>query len=149
MVEVCHDDLVTGRQGRADRPAEVERQCGHVGAELDRFGVGRAEQVGHRNVRLVGDCVVPFAGREGASGIRVRFAVVGGDGLDDSLRDLRPAGTVEERERPVVVELGQGREAAAHRLDVEVDHRTVPSAWRIWRAGCADAMPKATAPMTG
>ena len=149
VVEVRHHDLVAGRQRRTDRPAHVERQRGHVRPELDRRGVGRAEQVGHREVRLVGDRVVPLAGREGASGIRVRLAVVGGDGLDDSVRDLRPAGSVKEDERPAVVQLGQGREAAADRLDVEVDHRTVPSACRIGRAGCADAIPDGDGPDDG
>ena len=149
VVEGRDDDLVAGRQRRADRPAEVERQRGHVGAELDRLGIGGAEQVGHRNVRLVSDRVVALTGRERAAGIRVRLAVVRGNGLDDRVGDLGPAGSVEEHERPPVVKLTQGREAAAHRLDVEVDHRTVPSAWRIGRAGCADAIPDGDGPDDG
>ena len=65
VVEVRHHDLVAGRQRRADRPAEVERQGGHVAPNLIDSGCGRAEQVGHRNVRLVRDRIVSLAGREG------------------------------------------------------------------------------------
>ncbi len=111
VVEAGHDDLVAGRERRRDRTADVERQRRHVRAELDLGRVGRAEHVGHRLVRLGDDRVAPAARQERPVGVRVRLAVVGGDGVDDRIGDLRPAGTVEVGDGPAVVLEREGREA--------------------------------------
>ena len=59
VVEAGHDDLVAGLERRPDRPADVERQRRHVGAELDLVRRGGTEEVGDRGVGLGGHRVGP------------------------------------------------------------------------------------------
>jgi hypothetical protein len=107
----------------------MERQRGHVRAELDLRCVRRAEQVGHRLVGLVDRRVAPAAGQEGAVVVRVRRPVIGRDRLDDRFGDLRAAGAVEQRDGPAVLLDGEGGKTAAERLDVEGGHRVLGAGW--------------------
>jgi hypothetical protein len=70
----------------------------------------------------VRDRVAPFAGGERPARVRVRLAVVVRNGFDHGLRDLCAARPVEEREWLFPVRLGQRRETAADRMDVEIGH---------------------------
>jgi hypothetical protein len=120
-------DLVAGHQRRPDRAADVERQRRHVRPELDLVGRGRAEQVGHGGMRLVDRGVAAAAGEERTVVVRVRRPVVVRDRRDDRVRDLRPAGAVEQRDRPAVLLDREGRKPAPERFDVEGGHRNLVS----------------------
>ncbi len=45
------------------------------------------------------------------------------DGVDHALRDLRAAGSVEERDSPTVLLTGEGRELGAQGIDIEGGHQ--------------------------
>ena len=64
-------------------------------------GVG-AVQVGDGGMRVGDARVASLARHEGAAVVRVRLRVVGDDGVDDALRDLGAAGTVEVGDGPAV-----------------------------------------------
>ena len=113
VVELRHEDLVAGPQLARQRPREGEVQRRHVGAEGHLLLVA-AQEVGGREPGVRDERVGGAARREGAAGVRVRLPEVRRDRVDDLVRDLRPAGAVEERERPV--ERGVAR---ADGLDVE------------------------------
>ena len=104
-------------------PPDVERERRHVVAELDLVRAPGTEEVGDGRVCLVDDRVRRLARREGAAGVGVRVRQVVADGIDDALRDLGAAGTVEERDGPAVLFAPQGWEFGAERLDVESGHR--------------------------
>ena len=120
VVEGRDHDLVARLERRADAPTDVQGQRRHVVAELDLLGARRAKEVGHGRVCLLGHRVAELARDEGAARVGVAVRVVVADGVDDALRDLRAAGTVEEDGRPAVRALAsQGRELGAQRLDIE------------------------------
>jgi hypothetical protein len=121
VVELRHDDLVPGPQLPAERARERERQCRRVRAEDDL--VRRApEEAGGREPRVRGERVGGAARREPAARVGVRVAQVPADRVDHLVRDLGPAGAVEEREG-----LPQGREARADGLDVERGRSHAPT----------------------
>ena len=110
-------------EGGADRPPDVQGQGRHVVAELDLLGARGTEEVGDRRVALVDHRVAQLARPEGAAGVGVHVAVVAADRVDHALRDLRPAGAVQEGDRAAVLLASQRRELGAQRLDVERRHQ--------------------------
>ena len=125
VVEGRDDDLVAAGPAspRCERPM-CERQRRHVVAELDLVGRAGPEEVGDGRVRLVDHRVRVRARRERPVGVGVRVAVVGHDRIDHPLRDLRPAGTVEEGDRSPVLLAGERRELGAQGVDIEGGHRS-------------------------
>jgi hypothetical protein len=98
VVELGDDDGVAGvpRARGGPRQREVERR--HVRAE-DRL-VGRTpEERGRGEPCLRDQRLGPPAGLVRAADVRVRLAVVRRHRVDHGVRNLRPAGTVEEGER--------------------------------------------------
>ena len=129
VVQRRDDDLVAGCQGRADGSADVQGQGRHVVAELDLVRRGRAEEVGDGRVGLVGDRVTQLAGREGATGVGVRILVVAHDGIDDALRDLRAARSVEEGDGTSSLLAGERGELGAQGFDIERGHGSSRDGW--------------------
>ena len=123
MVERRDDDLVARAERRPDAPTDVEGQARHVLAELDLVRARGAQEVGDRGVGLIDDGVGQLARRERATGVGVAVAVVGDDGVDDALRDLGPAGPVEEDDRAAVLLTGECREFRPEGIDIEGGHR--------------------------
>ena len=97
VVETRDEDLVTGRESPPERAREREVEGRHVLAEDGLLGPAAEEACG-RCVCLLNELVAAPAGGERAAEIRVRFAQVGGDRVDDGLRALRPTRRVEERD---------------------------------------------------
>ena len=73
-----------------------------------------AEEVGRTLPRVLDQLDRAPRGLEGAADVRVRLAEIRGDRVDDLVRALRPAGAVEEGERPL-----EGGEPGAYGGDVE------------------------------
>jgi hypothetical protein len=121
MIESAHDDLVARPQRRADRARDVERERRHIRPERDLVRID-AEQVGERGMGVLDDRVRALGGEERAAMVGVRLAVVACDRVDHRLGDLRPAGTVEEDDRPSVLGEREGREPGANRVDIEGLH---------------------------
>eukprot|EP00913_Durusdinium_trenchii_P023397 g21975.t1 len=101
VIEIGDKNLVAGRPGAADRPAECKRQAGHVAAEADAAGVGRAEKIGQRLVSAVENHVAFFRGGEPASVVGVGVQQIPADRIGDALRNLTARGTVKEGDRRI------------------------------------------------
>ena len=93
MVEAGDHDLVAGLEVAADRAGDRVGQGRHVGPEGDFVG-GAVEEVGHGAAGFGDHGIGVAAGGVGSAGIGVVAAQVVGNGVDDALRDLRPAGAV-------------------------------------------------------
>ena len=118
VVEAGDDDFVSGLQLAANGAGHGVGQRGHVGAEGDFVG-GAVQEVGHGAAGFGDHGVGAAAGGVGSAGVGVVAAQVVGDGVDHALRDLRPAGAVEERGGVSVDGLGEGRELGADGGEVE------------------------------
>ena len=120
VIELRDDDLVAGAELASNRPRQGEVERRHVRAEDDLLRAA-AEKGSRCPARLADEQVAPPAGLEGPAEVRVRLAEIAGDRLDDLVRNLRPAGPVEEHQRP-----RERRETRPHRGDVERDgaHRS-------------------------
>src|SRR5581483_157583 len=99
VVELRADDLVACGQIAGDRAGEREAERRHVRAEHD-LGRVAAEEARGREPRAGDHCLAAAARLEVPAEVRVRLAQVAGDRVDHLVRHLRPAGAVEERERP-------------------------------------------------
>ena len=118
MVEAGDYDFVAGLQLAADGAGHRVGERGHVGAEGDFVG-GAVQEVGHGGAGFGDHGVGAAAGGVGSAGVGVVAAQVVGDGVDDALRHLRPAGAVEERGGVSVDGLGEGGELGADVGEVE------------------------------
>jgi hypothetical protein len=119
VVERRDDDLVAGPQRGADAPPDMERERRHVVAELDLVRAGGSEEVGDSRVRFLGHRVGRLARRERAAVVGVGVGQVAGDRVDDALRDLGAAGSVEEGDRSPVLGMAERRELGPECVDVE------------------------------
>ena len=116
--------VVTTTSSRGPSVAPMLRPMCRV--RLDMFwpnlissGDAAPEEVGDRGVRLLDHRVGLGARRERALVVRVHVAVVADDGIDHALRDLRAAGSVEERDRAAVLLAGERGELGAKGIDIE------------------------------
>ncbi len=123
VVECRDDDLVAGPERRADRAPDVEGERRHVVAELDLVRARGTEEVGNGRVGLVRDRVAQLTRGERAAAVGVGVREVVADGVDDALRDLRAAGSVEKCDRATGLLPGEGREFGAQGIDIEGGHR--------------------------
>jgi hypothetical protein len=95
VIEARDQDFIAGLEFAADRARNRERQRCHVGAEGDFVGVA-VQEVGHGGAGFGDHGVGVAAGGIGSAGVGIVAAQVAGDGVDDALRDLCAARTVEE-----------------------------------------------------
>ena len=112
MIEAGDDDFVSGLELAANGATHGEREGRHVGAE-DDFVSAAVEEVGHGAARFGDHGVGATAGGVSSAGVGIVVAQVVGDGVDDTLRDLRSAGAVEEGGGMAVHGLGERRELGA------------------------------------
>ena len=126
--DVFHIDRYGNLPGFSDASPDVERERRHVVAELDLFGTRGTDQVGHSAMCLVDDRIGRLARREGATGVGVRVGEVSRDGVDDSLRDLGAARSVEEGNGSATLLAAKCRELGAQRFDVEHGSSIMPGA---------------------
>ena len=118
VIETGDEDFVSGIEFTADGTGHRIRQARHVRSEDDFVGAA-VQKVGHRATRLGNHGVGVTAGRVSSASVGVIAAQVVGNGVDDALRNLRPARAVKERGRMAVDGLGEGRELGANVLNVE------------------------------
>ena len=118
MIEQGENDFVARAEVAADGAAHGVGQRRHVEAKDDFVGIAMKE-VGH-GCTSGGDGVIGAAtGEEGATGIGVGVLQVVADGIDDALRNLRAARTVEVGGGLAVHFFGEGRELLANSRNVE------------------------------
>ena len=115
VVELGHHDLVARLPAAAERPAEVERERRHVGAEGD-LGRLAAEEVRERAARGLEQGVGLGARRVRPVRVGVVVEQVVAHRVGDRARDLGAAGAVEVGDRQAVVASLEGGEARADGL---------------------------------
>ena len=97
----------------------MERQRGHVVAELDLVWRDCAVEVGHRLARARDDGVTAHTRGERTAFVGVRGPVVVGHGVDHTTRHLSTAGPVQEDHRAAVVLQLECGKLVADRRDLE------------------------------
>jgi hypothetical protein len=113
VVQASDHDLVAGAQQPADDTAELEGQCGHVGAEDDLIRGSCVQEIRHRLVggREHGDRLL--AGPERAMGVGVAACQIAAHSVDHGLRHLGAAGAVEVDGWMARIHQGKGRKLRA------------------------------------
>ena len=114
VIQTRDHDLIPGREGLPDGPAEVEGQSGHVGPKHDLFGSGGVEQIGHGLAGSVDDLVGAAAVEKGAVEVAVGFDQVTADGLNDRAVHLGATRAIHIGDRPTCGRLLEGWELTAY-----------------------------------
>src|SRR5579871_500223 len=118
MVKAGDENFVAWAKFASDGAREGESQRGHILAE-DDFIVSAVEEVSHSDAGG-GDHGVCAAGRGIVPpGVGIVAPQVVGDGVDDALGNLRPAGAVEKDGGVAVDRLSQRGKLRADVLEVE------------------------------
>ena len=96
VVQRRDNNLVSGVNGIGERPGEVECQRRHAGAKDDRLRPRRVQQVCDCRPCARDHAVCAAAGLECPADIGIGAAVILGNGDDDTLWDLGPAGIIKK-----------------------------------------------------
>ena len=97
VIERGHDHLVARSPGARERVGDAERQRRHARSQDDPFRHA-ADEIGDRGPGLCHDLTAHVARGERTTHVCHRRHEALRDGVDDRLRRLRPAGTVEGRD---------------------------------------------------
>jgi hypothetical protein len=96
VIHARQHDRIAGGKVAPDRARDGESERRHIRAEHDLVGIGRAQEIRHRPMRLVDQRLGRDRGGENAAQIGVGLDHRGGHPLDGAACHLRSRGVVEE-----------------------------------------------------
>ncbi len=112
MIQASDYDLISRIQFAADRPADGKGQRGHICAEDHLFRIA-GKKVRHGGTGADKHGVGTLAGGKDAVCVGIAGAQIIGDCVDDALRNLRPAWSIEKNSGMSVDGLRQRRKLGA------------------------------------